>query len=1654
MAEIYRSYEMLIEETVRQDHPKRSESSKPSRFCQPTVDALALTNRMFQDAVCYYVLALSGLAKDKELNPLWNHITNDADMKAHTQKVVEHLSDKYPKAPFAGVKDVNTLLTKIYWSAYSAEGAPKLYAHLEKIALKEKKGNKKKDAADKLDKLAKFTSDHIRLLCSEKSGQNMPGEVALPRIHRTLKDMKTALDNDVMEKVQAFVSDEEEREKPQFIHSKENLLEAFGREKREVDCSIPAGDCDKIIAEISTGGETDCVWFGVGHYSKIAWTFNRYIWIVKHSEFKGLRLAALADLREFAKKNPAQKGSGAADLPGKVGKGAVFLPFTRHLGIKESKADFAWEHFDKAAFKRAAEDVFKYKFRTKKRHDDFTTLDNDLRCYFLGEGKWTEEKTKKGKIKRVYSIRGMNNDPRKERIEKLLNDDMGGGLGKYGLRRGTIGGWAELRPKLLAVLKQASNKDEIDEEKLAAAVQTTREQSAGGFGDVNFFNELCKSKNHELWEELDEKHQKQYPHHAPDFIRFYVKYLEAVEKRDRLKGDIRFTWPGQDNRHGKPSYRPFDFPGSVTTGSTVSLFSHPDDGKKEYKLGEFKLTLSGRRLKRDRIMTVEGNSIESIWMPPLITERAVLLNGARLTDAEFESKKLPALFQKFSPESLSAEGNALCQKVWEEFSPATKSNVEAWQKFDPKPYLTKKKVEDAKRLCFLAAKNSIRSDLNALITSGQSFYYEALFSSIKMPKKLKQMMDQNPQNGELAKLNRMLLELVFPTEIKKAKWKHLEVSFSLLAPKQPIDKPPTEPFHLMVSLAVNEAELQSCRVPRLPGKGSVWRKRYFQWSEDLDIHAIEEAKKTDPNNSSENEDDDKPEKVTAADLWCSSVFQPFHVLSVDLGVRSAAAFCRASVQIGNGEKPDNARVISPLGFQQEIWFKPYHTGTCCLQGEDAKVFHRPKGGPYSKDAVEEKYGSRGRLSTPEEVDRFCKLAADIFPEKGFPIPKDPAEVKFFPALGDHLVTRLYRRLGRIGFLFNLRWRVDGKTKRNDKGEYTIPEKPDEQSLHRDQQRMRIIESLGKPMENYDPAREEDGWNQDLRLALATTEIWTQTKETRSQIAALQKGKKKNEAEELALQLRNQIADDKDESKWKWSTLSQKIQEQLDELIPKLNSETGENLMERVAAFVWSLRDKNWRWRGYRKMDAGQPERHSLLEVPNQQPNQAKAKIAGMRGLSMKRIELLQEFRRCCQSLAKHELRYAQKIEAGKPGLEPMPTLKDEEVHDPCPALLEKINNLRDQRVYQTAHMILAEALGLELKNPADVSIDGKQKWELKSERDVHGQYTQKALKCGEWKDKPAPRCSVIVIEDLSRYLTSQDRSRFENRRLMEWSHRQVITKLQDMAKVFGVTVIAVNAAYSSRFSSRTGCPGIRVKEVARGFENEYPWSKWKAETAKKSGNRVKTERALRIQKVVEDLNGVYGSNPKRTLLLDMDGGQSFLPVVPHNDGEGLEANADINAAVNIGLRALAHPDRLDIFPVVKTEALGDQKLRLINKRGTIALKTASDNPLEVKPEELKSKNDGTEKTETAADAEDDDELESSQRPNLYVAIPVKGERPFDIGRKERHEFIIPSQKSAEPGMSYSAAKGGFYWTTVKDKAIERIESINKNRIEKSNKPEK
>ncbi len=361
-------------------------------------------------------------------------------------------------------------------------------------------------------------------------------------------------------------------------------------------------------------------------------------------------------------------------------------------------------------------------------------------------------------------------------------------------------------------------------------------------------------------------------------------------------------------------------------------------------------------------------------------------------------------------------------------------------------------------------------------------------------------------------------------------------------------------------------------------------------------------------------------------------------------------------------------------------------------------------------------------------------------------------------------------------------------------------------------------------------------------------------------------------------------------------------------------DSAQQILVQIANRILPLRGRSWRWKRHPQATEKNPLHHLTQNGPNLDSKDRPLWIRGQRGLSMKRIEQIEELRKRFQSLNQTMRR--------KIGEKP-PIRRDESVPDPCPDLLEKLDNIKEQRVNQTAHMILAEALGLRLAPPpAD-------KMKLRKEKDLHGVYEKMPDKQGKWIG-PA---DFIVIEDLSRYRASQGRAPRENSRLMKWCHRAVRDKLKQLCEIFGLPVLETPAAYSSRFCSRSGVPGFRATEVTAGFTKDGQWA-WLV--GKKNGKDSPTEEAQRLldldRKLTEAQEGLErrwiatkrsGTCPKRTLLVPLSGGPIFVPVVDKvvEEAELQPAviQADINAAVNLGLRAIADPKLWAIHPRLRTQ---------------------------------------------------------------------------------------------------------------------------------------
>ena len=192
---------------------------------------------------------------------------------------------------------------------------------------------------------------------------------------------------------------------------------------------------------------------------------------------------------------------------------------------------------------------------------------------------------------------------------------------------------------------------------------------------------------------------------------------------------------------------------------------------------------------------------------------------------------------------------------------------------------------------------------------------------------------------------------------------------------------------------------------------------------------------------------------------------------------------------------------------------------------------------------------------------------------------------------------------------------------------------------------------------------------------------------------------------------------------------------------------------------------------------------------------------------------------------------------------------------------------------------------------------------------------------GEYEVVSAP-VDFIVIENLERYLSDQGRAKRENSRLMEWCHRAITQKLKMLAEEsFGIHVLETPAAYSSRFCSVTGVPGFRATEVGWNDRNQFRWRILldEAENASFENKQpsIDASQAEALFTVLERIS--HSERPHLTLLAPQPGGPLFVTVKPVSNSVSFTLQADINAAVNLALRAVAHPDCADIHHRLRTK---------------------------------------------------------------------------------------------------------------------------------------
>jgi hypothetical protein len=228
--------------------------------------------------------------------------------------------------------------------------------------------------------------------------------------------------------------------------------------------------------------------------------------------------------------------------------------------------------------------------------------------------------------------------------------------------------------------------------------------------------------------------------------------------------------------------------------------------------------------------------------------------------------------------------------------------------------------------------------------------------------------------------------------------------------------------------------------------------------------------------------------------------------------------------------------------------------------------------------------------------------------------------------------------------------------------------------------------------------------------------------------------------------------------------------------------------------------------------------------------------------------------------------------------------------------------MREQRVRQLASRVAEAALGVGRIKSEHVDAGVKRP-----------------------RERVDPPCHAIVVENLINYRPEETQTRRENRQLMSWSSSKVEKYLSEACQLHGLHRREVQASYTSRQDSRTGAPGYRCVDAKIDVENAtidtYWWPKTLSIAEKKvadGGEDKESAFLVNIAKYLRDLKAAGKALPATVRILRKSGDLFVAaPTWEHlnkldNSDLGQLAKkatqADLNAAANIGLKALLDPD--------------------------------------------------------------------------------------------------------------------------------------------------
>ncbi|HRQ72818.1 MAG TPA: type V CRISPR-associated protein Cas12b [Phycisphaerales bacterium] len=263
--------------------------------------------------------------------------------------------------------------------------------------------------------------------------------------------------------------------------------------------------------------------------------------------------------------------------------------------------------------------------------------------------------------------------------------------------------------------------------------------------------------------------------------------------------------------------------------------------------------------------------------------------------------------------------------------------------------------------------------------------------------------------------------------------------------------------------------------------------------------------------------------------------------------------------------------------------------------------------------------------------------------------------------------------------------------------------------------------------------------------------------------------------------------------------------------------------------------------------------------------------------------------------------------------------------------LRTMERMREQRVKQIASRIAASALGLGGHWKEVIRRDHAGRALL----DADGKPRRKSV----WVEEPSARyapCHAIVIENLRNYKFADTQPRRENRGLMSWSAGKVRKYLEEACQLSGLHLRPVSPNYTSRQCSRTGLPGHRCQDISVSDFLDKAWCRKRVRQAKERKENSTKDRpfdaAARFFVALDELWPDRSSIPKarreeyaekarnaKPIRILSKSGDLFVAAPPRScrevghqpcpmcDGKRV-IQADLNAAANIGLRALLDPD--------------------------------------------------------------------------------------------------------------------------------------------------